>query len=105
MHSLRRFLIPLVAALAFIAFAGDIVADSICDAMGHSPTSLSESHGSGENDACGHCICATHVGTLAAVVRVTVGSLALSTESDLLISDEKASKAIPPAIDHPPQLS
>ena len=103
MQLIRTALVPLIAALAFLAFSGDLLADAVCCAMGHSEVS-SESSAPAETDSCPHCICATHAGTLS-MPGVSAAPLPdVQPDANFLLYDEHAPDRLPAAIDHPPQL-
>jgi hypothetical protein len=95
----------LAAFFAVLCFAGDIVADAIADARGNHCISQS-SHSSSQHDKtpCSHCSCAVHVGA----VVITNSAVRVSSDFQesvfILIGDESPPRALPAAIDHPPQL-
>lgn len=103
MEVFRRSFVVLIAAVALIAFGGDMAADSFCKTVGCSEMSTPSSHQDGE-DSCDHCICATHATTLP-----IPPSIGLATpdalESSVVIAEQQAPEGSPAAIDHPPQLS
>ena len=100
---------PIIRAAAFVAllnFAGDIVADSIADARGdHCVSETSHSDSQHEKAPCSHCSCAIHVGA----VVITNSTMRVGRDLEeavfALIADESPPRALPPAIDHPPQLA
>jgi hypothetical protein len=101
-----RLFLRLFAAFALIAFAGDIVADSIADLQGdHCICESSQSDSHHEKMPCSHCACAVHNGSAVAfsdAVNVADGSAA---SLFAVTSDESAPAGVPAAIDHPPQLA
>ena len=91
------------ALFLFSLFAGEIVADALCDAEIGCFSELSRG---AENDAgCPLGMCCTHgigifhceLNTVTAPVIVEVGSVALHPEQNLV--------GFPAPIDHPPQLA
>jgi len=97
-----------IRAAAFVAllnFAGDIVADSIADARGnHCVSQTSHSDSQHEKTPCSHCSCAVHVGAVVIANSTVRVSRELQESVFILTGDESAPRALPAAIDHPPQL-
>ncbi len=96
----------LTSALALFVFCGDIVVDSVADAVGeHCISQSSQSDGEHEKAPCAHCSCAVHNGAVVA----TDSTVKISGESGPSIffpaSDQSVPAALPAAIDHPPQLA
>jgi hypothetical protein len=107
MSLLRTSRLGLLAALfVLFAFGGDIVADSIIDALGEhcaAQTCPSDSHH--EKTPCSHCSCAIHNGSVIAGNNGVHISADIQPSVFILISDESARVGPPVAIDHPPQLA
>jgi isocitrate dehydrogenase len=99
----------MIRAAAFVAllnFAGDIVADSIADARGNHCISQSSHSGSQhEKTPCSHCSCAVHVGAVVITNSAVRVSRDFQESVFILIGDESPPRALPAAIDHPPQLA
>jgi hypothetical protein len=99
----------LIRAAAFVAllnFAGDIVADSIADVRGnHCVSETSHSGSQHEKTPCSHCSCAVHVGAVVITNSAVRVSRDFQESVFILIGDESAPRALPAAIDHPPQLA
>ena len=96
----------LAAFLVLFAFGGDIVADSIVDALGEhcaAQTCPTDSHQ--EKTPCSHCSCAVHNGSVIAANNGVHVSADVQPSVFILISDESARVGPPAAIDHPPQLA
>jgi hypothetical protein len=96
----------LAAFSVLFAFGGDIVADSIVDALGeHCAVQTCPSDSHHEKTPCSHCSCAVHNGS------VISGNNSLYVNADvqpsifISIRDESAQVGSPAAIDHPPQLA
>jgi len=68
MRSLRKSrLFALIGLVVFCAFSGDIVADSIVDALGeHCAAQTCPSDSQHEKTPCSHCSCSVHNGTVIA---------------------------------------
>jgi hypothetical protein len=99
-----RFL-RVLALLAVLLFAGDMMADSVGDLCQAScPLDMSQSAPCPEQAPC-HCSCAGHIG---AVIAVDF-AMPLDGEFQPACFLEGRSEALPPrlaaSIDHPPQLS
>ena len=96
----------LAGLLVLFAFGGDIVADSIVDALGgHCAEQTCPTDFHHEKTPCSHCSCAVHNGTVIAgnnSVHVVAG---VQPSVFISISDESAQIGPPAAIDHPPQLA
>ena len=107
MNLLRSSRLRLLAALLVLfAFGGDIVADSIVDALGEhcaAQTCPSDSHH--EKTPCSHCSCAIHNGSVIAGNNGVHVSADVQPSAFILIGDESARIGPPAAIDHPPQLA
>jgi hypothetical protein len=99
----------IIRAAAFVAlfnFAGDIVADSIADVRGnHCVSETSHSDSQHEKTPCSHCSCAIHVGAVVITNSTMRVSGDLRESVFVHIADESAPRALPAAIDHPPQLA
>ena len=96
----------LPALFVLFAFAGDIVADSIVDALGEhcaAQTCPADSHH--EKTPCSHCSCAVHNGSVIAGNNAVQLSAELQPSAFIFINDESAQVGPPAAIDHPPQLA
>src|SRR5262245_4264158 len=104
MNLLRTSRFRLLAALfVLFAFGGDIVADSIVDALGEhcaAQTCPSDSHP--EKTSCSHCSCAVHNGSVIAGNNGVQISAAVQPSVFISVSDESARVGPPAAIDHPP---
>ena len=97
-------LFALIGLIAFCAFTGDIVADSISDMCCAHCTSQ-QSDLSPEKAPCSHCSCAAHNGSaIASSYAINIGGV-LDGSHFLLAIEQAAPEGIPPAIDHPPQLA
>ena len=107
MSLLRTSRLRLVTALfVLFAFGGDIIADSIVDALGEhcaAQTCPSESHQ--DKTPCSHCSCAVHNGSVIAGNNGVYVSADVQPSVFILISDESVRVGPPAAIDHPPQLA
>ena len=107
MNLLRTSRLRLLAGLfVLFAFGGDIVADSIVDALGEhcaAQTCPSDSHH--EKTPCSHCSCAVHNGSVIAGNSGVQVSADVQPSVFILISDESARVGPRAAIDHPPQLA
>ena len=107
MNLIRTSRLRLLAALLVLfAFGGDIVADSIVDALGeHCAAQAFPSDSHHEKTPCSHCSCAVHNGS------VIAGNNGVNVNADvqpsvfILVGDESARVGPPAAIDHPPQLA
>ena len=97
-------MVTLIGMIAFCAFAGDIVADSISDACGDHCTSQSSSGSDHDKSPCSHCSCAAHNGSLIASTSAELVSAASDNSFLFLTADQSGPPGIRPAIDHPPQL-
>jgi hypothetical protein len=99
----------MIRAAAFVAllnFAGDIVADSIADVRGnHCVSETSHSGSQHEKTPCSHCSCAIHVGAVVITNSTVRVSRDFQESVFILIGDESPPRALPAAIDHPPQLA
>jgi hypothetical protein len=102
----RSRLLVITSLIAFCAFGGDIVADSIADLQGdHCVSQNSQSDSQHEKSPCGHCSCAVHNGTvIASTVTLDIKG-AFGTPVLFSTSEQSASDGSPAAIDHPPQLT
>ena len=107
MNLLRISRLRLLAGLLVLfAFGGDIVADSIVDAIGEHCTAQtfpSDSHH--EKTPCSHCSCAVHNGSVIAGNNGVQLCADIQPSVFISISDESAQVGPPAAIDHPPQLA
>jgi hypothetical protein len=96
----------LLAAFALLAFAGDIVADSMADLRGDhcvSQTSQSDSHQ--EKTPCSHSSCAIHNGSVIAANNAVLVSNDFQGFTLVVAGAVSAPFTLPGAIDHPPQLA
>ena len=99
-------IVKLVACFATLCFAGDIIADSIIDALGeHCAAQTCPSESQHEKTPCSHCSCAVHNGSVIALNNGVHVSADVQTSVFILVSDESARVGPPAAIDHPPQLA
>src|SRR5215510_6446327 len=107
MNLLRTSRFRLLTALfVLFAFGGDIVADSIVDALGeHCVAHASPSDSHHEKTPCSHCSCAVHNGSVIAGNNGVHVSADVQPSVFILIGDESARVGPPAAIDHPPQLA
>jgi len=107
MSLLRTSRFCLLATLfVLFAFGGDIVADSIVDALGEhcaAQTCPSDSHH--EKTPCSHCSCAVHNGSVIAGNNGVHVIADAQPFASIVVRDESAQIGPPTAIDHPPQLS
>jgi hypothetical protein len=107
MSLVRTSRIRLIAAfLVLFAFGGDIVADSIVDALGEhctAQTSPTDSHH--EKTPCSHCSCAVHNGSVIAGNNGVHVSADTQLAVFILTGDQSSRVGPPAAIDHPPQLA
>src|SRR5262245_32613716 len=107
MSLLRTSRVRLLAALfVLFAFGGDIVADSIVDALGQhcaAQTLPTDSHH--EKTPCSHCSCAIHNGSVIAGNNGMHLGADVQPSACIVIRDESAQVGPPAAIDHPPQLA
>jgi hypothetical protein len=107
MNLLRTSRLRLLAGLLVLfAFGGDIVADSIVDALGEhcaAQTCPPDSHQ--EKTPCSHCSCAVHNGSVIAANNGVHISADVQLSAFIFIRDESARIGPPAAIDHPPQLA
>jgi hypothetical protein len=90
--------------VAVLAFAGDIVADSLADARGdHCIAQSSQSDSQHEKTPCSHCSCAVHNGFMvASTIAINVASP--SPAALFVVSiDQRTPIAVPASIDHPPR--
>jgi len=99
-------LLRILALLALLLFAGDLVADAVSDmSQEHCDLQTSQSAPCHDKAPCSHCACATHTGA------VVIADFAMNLSSDLTsaILLRSADEATPPrlaaSIDHPPQLA
>ena len=103
MRLLSTRLLRIIAALAFLAFGGELIADAISDSTHGCVAEASQ--GCGDEGDCAACLTCCH-GVLALTMdRVSVAIAEGVTASRVLVRDEDAHDGPPSAIDHPPQLS
>lgn len=102
MKGTGRLFVQIAAAIALLAFASDVVADNICRATGCAEVTSGAPHD--ESDDCGHCMCATHTGTVVLPPLNKAPVPRNDSASEVVIPDEYAPEALPVPIDHPPQL-
>jgi hypothetical protein len=107
MSLLRTSRLRLLAALfVLFAFGGDIVADSIVDALGgHCTAQTCPTDSHQEKTPCSHCSCAIHNGSVIAGNNGVHLSADVRPSTVISIRDESAQVGPPAAIDHPPQLA
>jgi len=107
MSLLRTSRFRLLGALVVLfAFGGDIVADSIVDALGeHCAAQAYPSDSHHEKTPCSHCSCAVHNGSVIAGNNAVQFNADVQPSVFILVSDESARVGPPAAIDHPPQLA
>jgi hypothetical protein len=99
-------IVKLVACFATLCFAGDIITDSIVDALGeHCAAQTCPSDSQHEKTPCSHCSCAVHNGSVIALNNGVHVSADVQPSVFILIRDEPAQVGSPAAIDHPPQLA
>lgn len=102
---LKPFL-RLLAALAMLLFVGDLVADSISDAMAiHCASESSQSSPGHEKSPCSHCSCATHIGAVVAADFTMPLGMAFESGDRLCGVDQPRPTRLAGSIDHPPQLA
>ncbi len=99
-------MLMLTALLALFVFAGDLVADGICEATG---ACMSEAQGSENSDGerdCPACACAVQSGAVVRVETITlVPACVMQVELVFTSEDGAARDGVRAAIDHPPQLA
>lgn len=96
----------LAGCLAFFAFTGDIVADSLADLRGGHCISESSDSGSHQEKApCSHCSCAVHMGAVVVSGSVVNISGCLEPSIFFLTIERSVPPSLPATIDHPPQLA
>jgi hypothetical protein len=96
----------LAAILAVLVFSGDIITDAIADLRGdHCVSQTSQSDSSHEKAPCSHCSCAIHVGAVVITNSTMRVGRDLPAAVFVFIAGESAPRAVPAAIDHPPQLA
>src|SRR5215510_14154839 len=107
MSLLRTSRFRLLGALVVLfAFGGDIVADSIVDALGeHCAAQAYPSDSHHEKTPCSHCSCAVHNGSVIAGNNGVHVSADAQPSAFIFIRDESAQIGPRAAIDHPPQLA
>ena len=107
MNLLRTSRLRLLAGLfVLFAFGGDIVADSIVDALGeHCAVQTCPSDSHHEKAPCSHCSCAVHNGSVIAGNNAVHFNADVQPPVFILASDESTRVGPPAAIDHPPQLA
>ena len=99
-------LFTLTGLIAFCAFTGDLVTDSISEACCEQHSSqTSPADRSHEKAPCSSCSCAVHNGSAIASTNAVHVVGAQYGSHFLFAIDPSAPEAIPPAIDHPPQLA
>jgi hypothetical protein len=110
MNSMRLLgssqLFALTGLIAFCAFAGDMVADSIADACGdHCISQTSQSDSQHEKAPCSHCSCCVHGGS--AIVSSSPLQISGALQSSIFVPaiERSSFEGLRPAIDHPPQLA
>lgn len=99
-------LLRVLALLALLLFAGDLVADAVSDmSQEHCDLQTSQSAPCHDKAPCSHCACAAHTGA------VVIGDFAMNLSSDLPSAmllpgaDEATPPPLAASIDHPPQLA
>ena len=101
-----RLFLRLLAAFALLAFAGDIVADSVADLRGdHCVSQSSQSEPQHEKAPCSHCSCAVHNGTIITSTVFVVILGAFQATVFFPAGEQSAPTGLSAAIDHPPQLA
>ncbi|MEP6585925.1 MAG: hypothetical protein ABJB70_04275 [Candidatus Udaeobacter sp.] len=102
----RSRLLALTGLVAFCAFAGDIVADSLGDACGdHCVAQSSQSDSQHEKAPCSHCSCCVHGGSAIVWSSALQISVALQPSIFVAVLERSVPEGPRPAIDHPPQLA
>src|SRR4029450_4997368 len=97
-------LFALIGCVAFCAFTGDIVVDSIGDACAdHCVAQASQSDSHHEKTPCSHCSCAVHNGTVIAANSGVHVSADFQASACVPPKDPSAPAGLPAAIAHPPQ--
>ena len=107
MNLLRTSQLRLLGALfVLFAFGGDIIADSIVDALGeHCAAQTCPTDSDHQKTPCSHCSCAVHNGSVIAANNGVHVSADVQPSVFISINDESAQIGPPAAIDHPPQLA
>jgi len=96
----------MAALFVLFAFGGDIVADSIVDALGeHCSAQTCPTDSNHEKTPCSHCSCAVHNGNVIAGNNSVHLSADVHPSACIITGDESAQVGPPAAIDHPPQLA
>jgi hypothetical protein len=99
-------LLTLAGIVTLLAFAGDIVADSIADLRGdHCISERSPSDSHHEKTPCSHCSCAVHNGTVIASTATVDISDALGVFAFFAATEQSPPSGVSVAIDHPPKLA
>jgi hypothetical protein len=101
----RPHFFSLIGLIAFCAFTGDMVADSISDACGdHCLSQASQSNSQNEKTPCSHCSCCVHGGS--AIVSSGALQIGNALPSSVFVAalERSALEGLRPPIDHPPQL-
>jgi|SRR4029434_572769 hypothetical protein len=96
-----------VAALfVVLLFAGDLVADSVLDAVhGHCMSQASGSTPNHEKEPCSHCSCAAHAGTALVAEASLVVNGVLTANGSVSSNQDASPERLPVSIEHPPQLA
>src|SRR5262245_742562 len=107
MNLLRTSRLRLLAALCvFFVFGGDIVADSIVDALGeHCSAQAFPTDSHHEKTPCSHCSCAVHNGSVIAGNDGVQVSDDFAASGFVLANNQSSAGGLPAEIDHPPQLA
>jgi hypothetical protein len=95
----------ILALLALLLFAGDIIADAIDDmSEGHCTSETSQSCPTNDRTPCSHCSCATHSGAVVIADFALSLGRQLGSVAHLQSDDEATPPRLAASIDHPPQL-
>src|SRR5689334_13041077 len=100
-----RQLVRVFAAFALLAFAGDLIADSLADVHGDHCVSESSQSDSHEKGPCSHCSCAVHNGSAITSSGVVTVVDRFDASLCVLPADQSIPAGVRAAIDHPPQLA
>ncbi len=105
MDAFSKLFLRFFAAMALFAFAGDLAADAISDAMGdHCNAQSSDASSGPEKSPCSHFACSACGGAMV----MAEGPMRMSKSSELAgtLSPDTSARPVrrTASIDHPPQL-
>ena len=90
--------VRLIAALCFLVFTGDLIADALCDLGCECVAEASHEGGA----PC--CACAVHTGAALNFGASPLVAMCLTATGAVPVADDHPPAGPPVAIDHPPQL-